>query len=92
MPNFCKSNLPDGPGVDNPRLLNFATGSNAGEHPSSPDRSLMDVALSRAKLMRLLRRELNRKGLQQDNILVTIASSQAKFVNFIKMLLKLSSF
>ena len=44
-------------------MLNFATGSKAGEQPSSPDKSFMDVALSKANI-RLLRRELIRNGLK----------------------------
>ncbi len=59
---------PEATGVAELKLLFLLTGSKAGEQPSSPDISFMDVAASILNNMRLLINELTTKGLVSSSV------------------------
>jgi hypothetical protein len=59
---------PEPTGVAELRLFILLTGSKAGEQPSSPDISFIDVAASILKIIRLLMSELTTKGLDSSSV------------------------
>ena len=70
---------PEATGVADLRLFILLTGSKAGEQPSSPDISFIDVAVSILKIILLLISELTTKGLDSSSVSEMLNRAGLKF-------------